>query len=85
MLAFVDAGLAWNGLIPNDKNMSKNYVLGRSPVTVTVQAPNTQGIAMGYGLGMRMAISGYQLRVDAAWNREGIKTPIIYWSIGTDF
>jgi hypothetical protein len=42
-------------------------------------------VAFGYGIGMRVAISGYQLRMDAAWNKEGLKTPLIYWSIGTDF
>ena len=85
VIAFADAGLAWNGLIPNDQNMSKNYVLQQNPVTVSVAAPNVSSIAFGYGMGMRVAVSGYQLRLDAAWNKEGIKTPIIYWSIGTDF
>lgn len=85
MVAFTDIGLAWNGLIPTDKAMSKSQVLAQNPVSVSINMPNTQGIAFGYGLGMRMALSGYQLRVDAAWNKEGIKTPVIYFSIGTDF
>lgn len=85
MVAFTDIGLAWNGLIPNDKTMSKNQVLGQTPVTVSINMPNTEGVAFGYGLGMRVALSGYQFRVDAAWNKEGIKTPVIYFSIGTDF
>jgi hypothetical protein len=85
MVAFTDIGLAWNGLIPNDKSMSKNQILGQTPVTLSINMPNTEGIAIGYGLGMRMALSGYQLRVDAAWNKEGIKRPLIYFSIGTDF
>jgi outer membrane protein assembly factor BamA len=85
MVAFTDIGLAWNGLIPNDQSMSKKQVLGQTPVIVSINMPNTEGIAIGYGLGMRMALSGYQLRVDAAWNKEGIKRPLIYFSIGTDF
>jgi hypothetical protein len=85
MVAFTDIGLAWNGLIPNDQSMSKKQVLGQTPVIVSINMPNTEGVAIGYGLGMRMALSGYQLRVDAAWNKEGIKRPLIYFSIGTDF
>jgi len=85
MVAFVDAGLAWNGLIPNEKTMSKSQVVGQAPLSVLVNMPSTEGVALGYGLGMRMAVSGYQLRVDAAWNKEGIKTPVIYFSLGTDF
>jgi hypothetical protein len=85
MVAFSDIGLAWNGLIPNDQSMSKKQVLGQTPVIVSINMPNTEGIAIGYGLGMRMALSGYQLRVDAAWNKEGIKRPLVYFSIGTDF
>ena len=85
MITFSDLGIAWNGLIPNDKTTSKSQIIGQPPVTVNVNMPNTEGVAIGYGLGMRMAISGYQLRVDAAWNKEGIKTPILYISLGTDF
>lgn len=85
MVAFADAGVAWNGLIPNDKTMSKSQVIGQAPVSVLVNMPGTEGVALGYGLGMRMAVSGYQFRVDAAWNKEGIKTPVIYFSLGTDF
>ena len=85
MVAFTDIGLAWNGLIPNDQSMSKKQVLGQTPVIVSINMPNTEGVAIGYGLGMRMALSGYQLRVDAAWNKEWIKRPLIYFSIGTDF
>lgn len=86
LVAFNDIGLAWNGLFPNDNTMSKNQVLGQNPVTVSVNVSGVDGVAMGYGLGMRAAVSGYQLRLDAAWNKEGnTTTPILYFSIGTDF
>jgi hypothetical protein len=85
MVGFTDLGLAWNGLFPNDATMSKSQFLSQAPVSVLVNVPNAQGVAIGYGVGMRMALSGYQFRVDAAWNKEGIKTPIIYLSLGTDF
>lgn len=85
MVAFTDIGLAWNGLIPNDNTMAKSQVLSQAPVSVLINMPNTQGVAIGYGLGMRMAVSGYQMRLDAAWNKDGIKTPILYFSLGTDF
>lgn len=85
LVAFVDGGLAWNGLVPTDKTMAKNQTVGQPPLSVVVNLPGTEGTALGYGLGMRMAFSGYQFRVDAAWNKEGIKTPVIYFSLGTDF
>lgn len=85
LVAFTDAGLAWNGFFPNDKTMSKNISLSQPPVSVNVNMPAAESISLGYGLGMRMAISGYQLRVDAGWNKNGDPKPVLYFSLGTDF
>lgn len=85
LVAFTDAGLAWNGLFPNEKTMAKNISLSQAPVAVNIVVPSAESISIGYGAGMRVAVSGYQLRLDAAWNKNGDPKPIIYFSLGTDF
>lgn len=85
LCAFTDVGLAWNGLFPNDKTMAKNQYLNSFPVQVNVNMPDFEKIALGYGLGIRTALSSYQIRLDAAWNKEGSPKPIWYLSLGTDF
>jgi hypothetical protein len=86
---FIDAGSAWNGLLPNAENMSGNYQFGPDPqapnVSVQLRVPGSGGLAVGYGAGLRTMLFGYFLRVDAAWNIEGRVKPIWYFSIGTDF
>jgi hypothetical protein len=47
--------------------------------------PNSSGLALGYGAGLRTMLFGYFLRMDAAWNIDGSPKPIIYLAIGTDF
>lgn len=85
VVAFADAGAAWNGLLPNADNITKSYVINQHPVNVSVDIPGSSGLAIGYGAGLRTVFWGYDLRLDAAWNVEGIKTPIMYLSFGTDF
>jgi hypothetical protein len=85
VVAFGDVGLAWNGLLPDQSNINRSYVFTQPPVSVAVKVPGVSGIACGYGMGIRTIALGYSIRVDAAWNIEGIKTPIIYFSLGTDF
>lgn len=85
LVAFTDVGAAWNGLLPNENNISKPSVLTQPPVTVSVSTPGVSGVAMGYGGGIRTILLGYSIRVDAAWNIEGQTKPIIYFSLGTDF
>ncbi len=86
-IAFVDAGSAWSGLVPNADALRNDRVLydpTYSPVQFTI-TDETGGVGVGYGLGMRTNVFGYFLRLDAAWNIEGRVKPIWYFSIGTDF
>lgn len=88
LIAFLDAGSAWNGLF-NDPGNGNTYVFPTpgtpGNVIVTVSAPGANGFGVGYGGGLRTMLLGYYLRVDAAWNIDGLKKPIWYFSIGTDF
>ena len=87
VVGFTDAGSAWNGLLPNTSNTTRNYLLNgiTTPVSLNVAKVTDAGFAMGYGAGLRSTLLGYFLRVDAAWNIEGLTQPIIYVSIGLDF
>ena len=91
-VAFCDAGSAWRGFMPSAENLDATYVypsLGTPPVNgntqVTITVPNSAGLALGYGGGLRTTMFGYFARFDAAWNIDGIKKPILYFAIGTDF
>ncbi len=86
MVAFADVGAAWNGLFPTGENMDRPIYAQsfNNPVTLILDNPGN-GLAVGYGLGMRTTLLGYFVRADAAWNIEGIRKPIWYLSFGTDF
>lgn len=92
VVAFVDAGDAWKGFLPSGDNLSStyNYPTFASPnslnnVFLTLTVPNSSGLALGYGGGLRTSLFGYFVRLDAAWNIDGSKKPIIYFAFGTDF
>lgn len=92
LVGFLDAGNAWNGLLPTKENTPRYYTFpqfttntGYNPVTVLLSPPRTD-LAVGYGAGLRTMVFGYFLRIDAAWNIEGLTMkPIWYFSLGTDF
>ncbi len=93
-VAFMDMGSAWRGLLPTAENTSTTYSFpnynnpntsGNNNVFVNVTVPNAGGLALGYGAGIRTMLWGYFVRMDAAWNIEGAKKPIVYFAIGTDF
>ncbi|NDC43145.1 MAG: hypothetical protein EBZ77_16620, partial [Chitinophagia bacterium] len=58
---------------------------GQNNVFLNLTVPNSSGLGLGYGAGVRTTVAGYFTRVDFAWNIEKIKKPLMYLSIGTDF
>lgn len=93
-VAFLDAGGAWKGFIPDANNMDATYSYpnintikpGQSQnVYLTFTIPGSGGLAMGYGAGLRTSVLGYFARMDCAWSIEGKPKPIIYFALGTDF
>lgn len=88
LIGFLDAGSAWDGLLPTTENMQKpfTFISPDSSVVTTVNMKANTGFAMGYGAGLRVSLLSYFMRLDAAWNIEkDQKKPIWYFSIGTDF
>lgn len=86
LITFTDIGSAWKGILPNAENIqNQNSVQDpNSPVTVFIEN-SKYDFGLGYGLGVRSKLFGYFIRVDAAWNIEGIKKPLYYISLATDF
>jgi len=87
LVGFVDVGSAWEGFLPNSESFDR-YFHVRWPVSnpvVNVSVPNysDNGIAIGYGAGLRTTIFGYFARFDAAWNIN--RDFQWYISLGTDF
>ncbi len=89
LVAFLDCGDAWRGFLPDVANNNSTFFFMNPPpgpynVNVTAVIPNSGGLALGFGPGLRTSILGYFIRLDAAWNIETTK-PIIYLSLGSDF
>lgn len=89
VVGFVDVGSAWEGFLPTSKNMDRYYRVTWPPTpaspVIQVAVPNysDNGIAIGYGGGVRTMLFGYFARFDAAWNiRKEFRW---YISLGTDF
>jgi hypothetical protein len=92
VVAFMDMGTAWRRFLPVTENMSNTYNYptyitnsGLNNIYLSLTVPNSSGLAMGYGGGLRTSLFGYFMRLDAAWNIEGDKKPIVYLALGTDF
>lgn len=87
LIAFVDVGSAWEGLIPDHQLPRSNvfyYPDILNPlVTVKVPYPDPTGLALGYGLGMRFYLYSYFWRFDFARNIENKN--MIHVSMGFDF
>jgi outer membrane protein assembly factor BamA len=88
VVAFADIGSAWEGLLPNSESFDRYFRVGwptATNPTIGVAVPNysDNGIAIGYGAGLRSQIFGYFVRVDAALNLN--RDFSYYISLGTDF
>lgn len=85
IVQFFDLGTAWEGEISNIERPSVIY--GQPPVTVRLKAGGIGPLAGGYGFGARSTLLGYFLRVDAAWEMNGLfkGKPMWYFAMGLDF
>ncbi len=92
-VGFFDSGTAWQGITPFTKENPINTVFlfqGDDPnVAPVVTKVNyfRDPLVAGYGVGARMLLFGYMLRVDYAWGIETrkVQDPKLYFSLGMDF
>ena len=91
VVAFCDMGDAWSGFLPDANATTSKYTFptyaqpnSANNVIVQFSIPNSGGLAVGYGGGLRTSILGYYIRLDVASNIDLIK-PIFYFSLGSDF
>lgn len=86
---FIDLGTAWEGTFNGIARPSVTYGTGdpNNPLVVTVKTPGVGPFAGGYGFGARSTLLGYLVKVDAAWQMNGLfrGKPIWYFSLGLDF
>lgn len=85
LIGFTDVGSAWNGLLPNTEAFNRDMTLYSPPVLLQLELAGQNGLALGYGAGLRTMLLGYFIRVDAGWNIEGNTKPVWHVSFGTDF
>ncbi|MCB9055513.1 MAG: hypothetical protein H6549_06570 [Chitinophagales bacterium] len=85
LVQFIDLGTAWNGKY--DKIERPNQQFDFPPLSVKVKAGGIGPFAGGYGFGVRSVVLGYFLRLDAAWEMNGLfkGKPIWYFAMGLDF
>lgn len=91
---FADLGSAWAGLWPTEGNIhvdktfpdrSKGTIPTNNNVIVVLEDQRSL-FGLGYGVGLRTMLLGYFLRFDCAWNTDNHrKTPLLHFSMGTDF
>lgn len=92
-VAFMDMGDAWRGFTPDAGSTSASYSYpnlssqssGYNNVFLQFTVPNTYGLALGYGAGLRTSLLGYFLRFDLAYNIDNPSKPVAYFALGTDF
>ncbi len=89
LVQFIDLGTAWNGSVKNIERPT--YVFGpatsSNPVTVRQKAGGIGPLAGGYGFGVRSTLLGYFMKLDTAWQMNGlfVGKPIWYFALGFDF
>lgn len=89
LVQFVDLGTAWEGGLSNIRRPQNIYTVPNNPTAPSVRfkAGGIGPFAGGYGFGARSTLLGYFLRVDAAWEMNGIfrNKPMWYFAMGVDF
>jgi hypothetical protein len=88
LVQFIDLGTAWEGSISNIARPQVIYSTNDPTApTVRLKAGGIGPLAGGYGFGARSTLLGYFLRVDAAWEMNGVfrGKPRWYFAMGFDF
>jgi hypothetical protein len=92
LVQFTDLGTAWNGAFGKWERPSTVYggasdPSNPNPITLRVKAGGIGPLVGGYGFGARSTLLGYFLKLDAAWEMNGVfkGKPYVYVAMGLDF
>jgi len=88
LVQFLDLGTAWNGKYDRWTRPGVVYTNGgNNPVSFITKAGGIGPFAGGYGFGARSTLLGYFLKLDVAWEMNGIfkGKPLLYFAMGVDF
>lgn len=87
LVQFFDLGAAWTGSPLDIERPGVTYAQQGNPVSIRLKAGGIGPFAGGYGFGARSTLLGYFLRVDAAWEMNGVfrNKPMWYFAMGFDF
>ncbi len=87
LVQFFDLGSAWNGKYDKIERPTSVYSGTDPAITFRVKAGGIGPLAGGYGFGARSTLLGYFLKLDAAWEMNGIfkGKPVWYFALGFDF
>ncbi|MFK8057297.1 MAG: hypothetical protein AB8F78_14330 [Saprospiraceae bacterium] len=88
LVAFTDVGTAWSGVTPFTRENPINTVtFAEDPSYVLTVNYFRDPVVLGYGLGARVNLFGYFLRLDRAWGVETgqVLDPRWHLSLGLDF
>lgn len=88
MVGFADAGTAWSGVTPFTRDNPINTVtFDDDPSYILTVNYFRDPVVLGYGVGARLNLFGYFIRLDRAWGVETgqILDPRWHLSLGLDF
>jgi outer membrane protein assembly factor BamA len=87
VIQFVDLGTAWSGPISKIARPEVVYTNGDNTVFARFKAGGIGPFVGGYGFGVRSTLLGYFLRLDAAWEMNGVfkGEPYLHFAMGLDF
>jgi hypothetical protein len=88
LIQFFDIGTAWEGDFKNIQRPQSVYTGDQgNPFSVRIKSGGIGPFAGGYGFGARSTLLGYFMRVDAAWEMNGVfkGKPRWYFAMGVDF
>ncbi len=88
LVGFFDAGTAWHGLTPGGTDNPINTATVSQPPLLEINVRFFRDpLVLGYGLGARATLLGYNVRVDYGWGVESrqIQNPRLHIALGIDF
>lgn len=86
-IGFLDAGMSWNGILPNLNSADELRVNVSNPAVVVDIRYYRNPVLSSMGVGLRSSIFGYYLRFDYGWPFDfgGYRKPLAHFSLGLDF